>query len=343
VIKCPFCSHQLAEDQKPADKAAITICAACMNPLVLAWDAHEVNSRPLAQARDIRQIAVEGSIGGALISELPHAIANLPMLPEIAQQVLRMTSDPDVTMTDLSRLIRQDPIIAVKIMKLANSALYGGLKEIKDLNTACARLGMKVICNAVQAAANGCLYQTSDPKLLTLMQQLWRHSMATAHCAVEMGIMLAMPRPEMLFLAGLVHDIGRLVLLEITARSTAPAVVQLRESPSLFEESFDNFHTLLGLHVVRHWGMPAEFSATTFCHHDPGLCPNEAWFPMIHIVALADAIAAAEGYAFSEPKQLFLSSHPSALYLNLTDIKLAGLRVDLEDKLEALLEAIQTG
>ncbi len=339
-MSCPFCSAELPGDRRPGEKPEPFACESCFNPFVAVWEANVVACRPLARAQDIRQLAPDGSIGGAVLEQLPNSIENLPVLPEISRRVLAMVSDPDVSMSDLAAVIREDPVIALKVMRLANSAVYGGLHEVRDLNAACARLGMRNIANAVQAVANGNLYITGDKRLREVMRRLWRHSLAVSHSASELGGLLALPRPEVLFLAGLIHDVGKVVLLEMVSGNYRGAIGKLRESPELFAEVLDRFHPLIGLHVSQRWGLPPEFNALVYCHHDPGQAPNDETLPMAHAVCLANDIAQAEGYTVTgKAEEKFLTSHASARYLNLTDIKLAALRVDLSDTLQALMES----
>ncbi len=341
MSSCPFCSHEISQASDPGEKAIIYACTACKNPMVLRWEAGGIQGNPLERTKDIRQLAPPGSIGGEILAKMPEAIEKLPVLPQVAQRVLSMVADPEATMTDVAVLIRQDPIIALKVMQLANSPIYGGLHEIKDLSAACARLGMKNISNAVQTIANSNLYVTGDKRLQAFMMKLWRHSVATAHCANELASILSMPGGESVFLAGLIHDVGKVLLLDIVAEAMSGAVSELRKSPQIFAEVVTSFHMLVGLHVVQHWNMPPEFSATTYCHHDPALTPNEDLLAMTHVVALADTIAKAEGFGIGYREDLFLVTHPSARYLNLTDIKIAALRVDLADTLEKLLEVVE--
>ena len=135
----------------------------------------------------------------------------LPVLPEISQRILRLLKDPDFGLSDLTALIQEDQVIAVAIMKHANCAAFGGLHEVKDLNGACARLGMKQVANIVQLVANRNLFITGNAGLKSGMERLWKHSIATAHCANEIARLTLAPDQESIFLAGHVHDIGKVL------------------------------------------------------------------------------------------------------------------------------------
>jgi putative nucleotidyltransferase with HDIG domain len=328
------------ESHCPGDHIEIYGCTACFNPMILTWSGGEIQAKPTENARDLRVVAPPGSIGANILDELPKSLQNLPVLPEISRRVLSMVNNPEAALADVVNLIREDQVIALKIMQLANSPTYGGLREIKDLNAACARLGMKTIANTVQAVASSNLYITGDKTLSKYMRDLWRHSVATAYLAHEVAALLAVPKPETLFLAGLFHDIGKVVLLDIFANNYSGPLGVLRSTPEIFQEVVQGFHPGVGLHVVQSWGLPAEFVAITFCHMDPSSCPNEDWCFLSHIVALADTIAHVEGFTPDPVEEIVLVSHPSARFLNLTDIKIASLRADLAEKLESLLEVV---
>jgi len=315
-------------------------CSACYNPVQVSWEGSSPIAKPLEKTPDVRLTAPEGSIGAAVLEVLPKAIEHLPVLPEVSQRVLKMVSDPEVSMTDMAGVIREDQTIAMSIMKLANSPVYGGLEEIKELNAACARLGMRNIANTVQMVANNNLYVTGDPRLKNFMRKLWRHSVASAHCASEIAQLVAEPRSEMLFLAGLIQNVGKVVLLDIITGQYSGAIGKLRVTPEVLREVIENFHPLLGMHVVQQWNMPPEFVAATYFQSKPGDCPREDWLSMIHIVSLASLVATVEGYGLYEVEDKYLSANNSARYLAMNDVKLAALRVDLQDKLQALFDSV---
>lgn len=340
MTTCPFCSETLNPKVNASGSVQLYGCPSCYNPMLVQWEGQAVTARPLERSTDVRVLAPPESIGAAVLEALPQAVERLPVLPEISQRVLGMVSDPDVSMADIAAIIREDQTIAMSIMKLANSPVYGGLDEIKELNAACARLGMRNIANTVQIVANKNLYITGDARLKSFMRKLWRHSIATAHCAGEVAGMLAEPRAEMLFLAGLVQNIGKVVLLDIITGQYTGAIGKLRVMPEVLREIIENFHPLLGLHVLQHWGMPSEFLASTYFQTHPGDCPREDWLSIVHIIALSSHIANVEGFGLYEVEDKYISSTTSARYLALNDVKLAGLRVDIQDRLEALFELV---
>lgn len=335
---CPYCKTPLPEAARPAKGPKLYACQTCWNPYYVEWEGPELHCKALSHSSDIRLVAPAGSIGGAILEAMSQAIEKLPVLPDISQRVMALLRDPETSMKDVANLVRQDQVIALSIMRMANSAMYGGLTEIKDMNSACARLGMKTIANVVQTVATNNLFVTGDKRLKSFMQRIWRHSIATAHCANTIAVQMSEPRSEVLFLAGLIHDIGKVLILDIITGQYAGTISQLRVTPELFREVIDSFHPLLGLHVAQQWNLPPEFGAIVYFHHTPSASPHEEWTPMCHTVALANLISKVEGFGLYEVKDVFLSSDESARYLNLNDIKLASMRVDLADLLEPLFQ-----
>ena len=95
MADCPFCSEPIASLPKPGLHAVLIACRACMNPVRLGCDGAEWTPGPVKGFQDVRQVAEAGSIGSELLKILPDAMERLPILPEVAQRILKMTDDPD--------------------------------------------------------------------------------------------------------------------------------------------------------------------------------------------------------------------------------------------------------
>lgn len=340
MTACPLCQAPISEDNIAGGATSLGACTTCFNPFLIEWHGAAPQLRALPDAPDMRRVAPAGSIGEELLGQSLEGLQNLPVLPEISRRILQMLRDPDFDLPRLASTIKEDPVIAMAVMKQANSAAFGGLHEIRDLNSACSRLGMRTIANTVQIVANRNLFITGNTALKKTMERLWRHSVATAHCANEIARLAMAPNQESIFLAGLIHDVGKVLLLELAASPRTAIVRSLQGNPQLLSEVLQNLHPLLGLLICQAWNLPPTFRAAVYFHHQPETCPVKEWAQVIHLTALANTLAKVEGYGMSDGgHDTFLASNPSSIALGLSDIKIATLRVDLSDTLEALFEA----
>ncbi|GMW01560.1 MAG: hypothetical protein AMXMBFR84_26970 [Candidatus Hydrogenedentota bacterium] len=312
-------------------------CLSCMNPFVYRVEGASTQLWIPSHVTDIRQAAPPDSIGGQVLRLVPRALERLPLLPEVAMEVNTLLRDPDVDMGKLAQTISRDQVITVKILKLANSALFAGLREITDVKAACTRIGLKSTSNMVQAIAASGIFRARQSQHVEYMRNLWKHAVAAAHCATEIAAYTAEPNNETMYAAALTHDIGKVLILDIIVNGRVPAFERVRESRVLFDEIIANYHGLLGLHVVQHWNLPPDFAVSTYCHAHPQSTPDNAWQTSVAIVSLGSALANASGYGVSDV-EVSLLSHPATKYLGFNDIKLATLRVDLEDKLAPLFD-----
>lgn len=340
-MNCPFCQAELPQLRHTGEHAVLGACSQCLNPVKLEQQPAPGNAEPLPNYSDMRRIAGENSLGGEFLSVLPMAVERLPMLPEVAHEVLDMTGDPDVSIQALSKVIEKDSLIAMKVLQVANSPLYGGLNPINDLTGACARLGLRNVADAVQLAASGRLYVTTNPDFKGMMLELREHATATACAARELARMLAVATDASLFAMGLLHSIGAVMVLDLVGNDLPSGLPDetrtlLKQSPKLLEEVIESYSGLLGLHILQAWDLPAEFALAAFCQQDPTLSPDPHWLPVVHTVRLGSAVALAMLDPESDEAAPSLTTHPSAKFLGLNDLKLAMLRADLEEQVEAL-------
>lgn len=339
MLNCPFCEAPWPSNRIPAKGVRVALCEECFNPAVITVSGTDPTIARIAGQPDIRGTATPNSMAGDLFSAMRTRLDELPVLPGIAAEVLRMVRDPEVSMRDLGQAVGEDPVIAAKVLRVANSAMYGGMSEIGDLGAACARLGMQTVSNVVQAAAGGYLYKTRHEPFRIMMTRLQRHAVATAHCAHEIAKTIADPHADLLFTAGLLHRIGAVLLIDAATEAQGGPLTRLRENPALLDELLTAYYPIAGLLLVQRWNLPAELASTVFCHAHPGAAPDNDLATMAHVVALASDIADASGFPLhDEPGDGMLMAHPGTSFLGLTDVKLAAIRVDLEDRVAPYLE-----
>jgi HD-like signal output (HDOD) protein len=190
-------------------------------------------ARTLDQAVELDPYLAEGEAEIAYRAAAPHLRAlemrtledvpgKLPVFPAVAHEAMQLVWEPESTLSALERIAKMDPVLAASVISAANSSLFGALQPINELRRAIAHLGADFTRNIFVAAAMRPFFAGSG------LRTLWVHSLETAQAAGRLA-QLAGPGPEasitppQAFLFGLVHDIGRVVLL----LAPAPALSQL--------------------------------------------------------------------------------------------------------------------
>jgi HD-like signal output (HDOD) protein len=214
-------------------------------------------------------------------SRLRDGRVELPVLPEIAQRVAAASRQDAADPRALAELIRRDPPLAANMLRLANSALYGGSVPIVSLQQAINRLGLERIRQiALAIACEGAVFAV--PGHLAAVRSLFRHSLATATFAGEIA-RLRRRNVEEAYLAGLFHAVGRPVAMQLLVEIEATAGKPM--DPAVFAAAAEEYHGPLGVLLRAHWKIaePIQEALRHLCH--PEQAASAA--PLAMTVALA--------------------------------------------------------
>jgi HD-like signal output (HDOD) protein len=143
--------------------------------------------------------------------------------------------------------------------------------------------------------AHAHVYNSANPIFRELMTQLWHHAVATARLTDSVGSAAAGLPVSSLFLSGLVHDIGKPVLVDAITNRYRGRTGELKKSWNVLLNALDEFAPYIGLRVVQHWGLAPEVRFTTFYSNAPGAAPW-AYRRQVYLVALASLAAEAAGF-----------------------------------------------
>ncbi len=196
---------------------------------------------------------------------------SLPPIPLVAVQVMRAVMDPDTSAQDLSKIISADSVLVSRILKVANSAFYGCTRSIKTLKMAINILGFKTIKNMVVALSSKSMYSsTSEAEKF-----LWEHSLSTAFASQLLARHVGLGASEDVFICGLLHDIGKVILSDQNPRSYGrilPDYIKSAEPIIGYEkEQFGFTHAEVGGALCRSWKLPEELEGAIKFHHSSAL------------------------------------------------------------------------
>ena len=216
----------------------------------------------------------------------------LPPLPQTVAEVLRVISDGESSANDLVKAILPDQAMCIAVLKIANSAFYGRPKAVSSLETAVMVLGFTEVQNIVLAKAAVQVFQPILQAYRHDLDPFWDHSFTTGLAARIIGEHINLPSGRF-FVAGLLHDIGKLAMLLAHGEAYTPktwlngitSVARHEEERRLFKVD----HGLVGSRLLQRWQFPDTLVAALQYHHHPLPGDRLQGYPLV--VQLADFLA----------------------------------------------------
>ncbi len=223
-----------------------------------------------------------------------ESIQTLATIPAVAKHVLELLGDPTVSLGEISRFISQDPVLTSRVLRMVNSPIYGFPGRISSVNQAVLLLGLNVV--------RGLLFGVT---VFDLMQQtmigLWEHSMGCAILSRLMAVKKGLKEPEEASIHGLLHDIGKVVLVLKFPTEYEKVMDEARKNDLTVYEveagHFSTTHATVGAWVAEQWSFPKPLIDVIQYHHRPDLAkvaPMET-----AIVHFADVLLRGRGFGFA--------------------------------------------
>ena len=265
---------------------------------------------------------------------------DLPAMPQVASKVLELSSDPNTSAQQLQQVISDDQAMTARILKIANSALYSCSRKIKTLTEAIVMLGFNSIRSLVVTSAARNLYNTKTSQTGLKERLLWEHSIG---CAFACRIMAGETKPaltEEAFLAGLMHDIGKLVL-NIQTPDLFDQIVQVvyNENLSFASTEQDIFgfdHTHVGALLVNKWKLSPTLEEVIRNHHNDAALSPEA--PLLLYLDLGNRLCHKLGIGFIQDPDLEIVNCQANQILGFGAEFFDQVTVQLQETLETEME-----
>lgn len=187
---------------------------------------------------------------------------SIPMLPNEAQRVLQIVGDPEVTITTLASVVSKDPVLATRVLGMANSALFGAMSPLRSVSDAVVRLGARTVRNVVVTVSMHS--QFKSPEQYGDGQHFMEHAVGTAYVSHLIAEKVRADVDET-FLCGLLHDLGKLVILR-TAHQHQKKHAGVIRSDEL-QAAVMHHHAVCGALALGFWNVPDEIRDVVQNHH----------------------------------------------------------------------------
>jgi putative nucleotidyltransferase with HDIG domain len=262
-------------------------------------------------------------------------IGNLPTVPETLKKLSAIIENPKVSLSNVSDFVQSDPAMTFRILKMVNSAVYGFPGRIASVSNAIMLLGLNVV--------KGLLLGISVFELMQkAMTGLYEHSMGCAAAARIIAQKKGLREPEEAYVAGLLHDIGKVVMALEFPDSYEAALACAAEEGILIGEAEKRFfadnHPVLGGILSEKWRFPKKLNEAILCHHQPQMAES---FPVeTAIVHLADILIKARGLGFAGDQIVPVVNEAAFDRLELSEQDILEIFREMEGTLEATEEVL---
>ncbi|WDP90964.1 MAG: HDOD domain-containing protein [Desulfobacter sp.] len=254
---------------------------------------------------------------------------NFPVLnPDAARlqnEILKQEPDLDA----VKKLIQTDPTLTGEILKVANSSYYQGLGEVATIKEAVLRLGRDELVNIIMQVLLKKNFTSALPAVKARQVRLWNHSVACAFAArwlvrhLNMETMLSKA-----FIAGLLHDIGKLCLLSAIEKIMSSKTDKVPLTPELMERILDSLHEEQGYALLTQWNLPEQYCRIAREHHTEKYDESDN---LLAVVRLADMVT--NKMSRNDPGEdlAFIMGSKEADILGIRETGVALLEIALED------------
>ncbi len=260
-------------------------------------------------------------MGKVTLEAIVEAVHDMPALPHVVVRVMELTEDPNSTAQDINNALSQDQALTAKVLKMANSAFYGFPRRIATVTDATVLLGFKTVRSIVMAASVSEMLSQEMEGYALAPGELWKHSQSVAMAARHIAKKCKLGFVDVAYTAGLLHDIGK-VILNSTLKDSYHEVVELvaeQNIPFMDAEiqvlGFN--HAMVGSKIAEKWNLPPELVEAIADHHNPEQAQiNKNLTAIVHV---ADAICVSMGIGIGIDGMLYPLSSQSLELIGLNE------------------------
>lgn len=274
----------------------------------------------------------------ALVHDAIRRVTAIATLPEVTAKIVSVVEDPRSSASQLHKIVAHDPALVTRILKVVNSAFYGLPGQIGSIDRAIVLLGLNAIKNIAVAASLGQLFRGVRLCAEFGPRDLWTHCIAVGVTARELAKQMKVPIVEEAFLAGMIHDLGLLVSLQVFPEKLRTVCETVQQQGGDFCEHERQIigadHQQLGIAMTESWKFPRSCQLVAGYHHRPMALSDDNRL-LVALVYTADTICSQRNMGFNL-SALHQSIDPSTLrQLQLDPLLIEQVSAKLQEQVSA--------
>jgi HD-like signal output (HDOD) protein/FixJ family two-component response regulator len=273
-----------------------------------------------------------------VISRFNKGEIELPPLPRIQEKFYELMK-AGANMQQIGELLKQDPAISSKLIRISNSSFYRGIAENTTVEQAVNRLGLITAKQTVDALSGRTLYEHADPEYKEVVEKLWEHSLSCAHACQIIVDLKGIKINEDAFSMGLLHDIGKLMLLRVIGELKKNCSEDTSADAQELMATVDAHHGKAGAVLLKKWLFPGVFIQVAELHDEVQkiLTPSRE----LLVVHLANVTVKSMGYGSPNPAGTDPESLGAVASLGFDASIIAVIKEQVKTRMEELREYLQ--
>lgn len=206
------------------------------------------------------------------IEELVRRIERIPTLPVLSQKIMEVVSDENASYRDILALVEKDQALATKLLRVANSAFYGVVSRVSTIDRALVMLGTRKLRSMLLAFSVHDFFSRQENNGFD-RSRFWQHAIICSQVATMLARHFRTVESETLFLLGLIHDVGKVILDEYAHEEFLEIVDHVRTNHTTFSEAekrvIGTTHYQIAAKLLKQWDFPASVILPILYHHAP--------------------------------------------------------------------------
>lgn len=261
-------------------------------------------------------------------SKISSGDVDLPVFDDIALQINREVHENKLDAEQICKIIEEDQVLVADLLRMANSSFFSGLSPVSNLREAAVRLGVRQIASIVFSVSQKRLYSASKGMFKARLTQLWQHTSAVSIGARWLAANAGYRNlADETFVAGLLHDIGKLSLLCILEELISREGLEL--SDEMINSTLLEMHSEHGAQLLTLWNLPESYKSIVLHVCDEASDPHNVVLSMIRLVDKACILEGVNDMPTDEVVDL--ESMPEVAALSLSSNDLEELRLVLQE------------